>query len=306
MEAPQTRIRPGADALDLPDPDQERYTHNMPLTREEYAVINDFSVLYSGGLDSCAVPLIIGPNTPGKIELLTFKHSYGALFNEWSKRHTPELQRVLGERVQHHLLDITEIWNEVGAKKFIQDAMKYKGHWVGCLGCQESMATHTIIHNLERRIANAFICSSVGGEYAAMSMSVTREKNAEFYSRYGIRYNAPLLDMGISKPEERAVLAQHDIEAGWGARRSHQGFQPICVLGFQHALDIVFDWHTTYPPDRVANFLDAKFEIMDVIIRRTLEHRGIDPDQAIEETMAIHNSEERALADMRAKNAAAV
>ena len=31
---------------------------------------------------------------------------------------------------------------------------------------------------------------------------------------------------------------------------SHQGFQPICVLGF-HALDIVFDWHTTYPPDRV-------------------------------------------------------
>jgi hypothetical protein len=78
------------------------------------------------------------------------------------------------------------------------------------------------------------------------------------------------------------------------------------VLGFQHALDIVFDWHTTYPPDRVANFLDAKFEIMDVIIRRTLEHRGIDPDQAIEETMAIHNSEERALADMRAKNAAAV
>ena len=35
----------------------------MPLTREEYAVVRDFSVLYSGGLDSCAVPLIIGANT---------------------------------------------------------------------------------------------------------------------------------------------------------------------------------------------------------------------------------------------------
>jgi hypothetical protein len=166
------------------------------------------------------------------------------------------------------------------------------------------MATHLIIHSLERRIANAFICSSVGGEYASMSMSVTREKNAEFYARYGVRYNAPLLDLGISKPEERAVLAQHDIEAGWGARRSHQGFQPICVLGFQHALDIVFDWHTTYPPDRVADFLDAKFEIMDLIIRRTLQHRGIDPDQAIAETKAIFDAEEREMEIIRAKQAA--
>ena len=212
--------------------------------------------------------------------------------------------QVLGERVQHHLIDLTEVWNEVGAKKFIKDAIKYRGHWVGCLGCQESMATHLIIHSLERRIANAFICSSVGGEYASMSMAVTREKNAEFYARYGIRYNAPLLDLGISKPEERAVLAQHDIEAGWGARRSHQGFQPICVLGFQHALDIVFDWHTTYPPDRVADFLDAKFEIMDLIIRRTLEYRGHDPDQAIAETKAIYDAEEREMELIRARQAA--
>ena len=60
------------------------------------------------------------------------------------------------------------------------------------------------------------------------------------------------------------------IEAGWGARRSHQGFQPICLLGFQHTLDIIFDFHKTYPPDRVAEFLDAKFQIMDRIIRRVL------------------------------------
>jgi hypothetical protein len=272
----------------------------MPLTREEYAVIKDFSVLYSGGLDSAAVPLIIGADTTGQIELLTFKHQYGSFFNEWSKKHTPELQRVLGERVQHHLIDLTEVWNEVGAKKFIVDAIKYRGHWVGCLGCQESMATHLIIHSLERRIANAFICSSVGGEYASMSMAITREKNAEFYARYGIRYNAPLLDLGISKPEERAVLANHNIEAGWGARRSHQGFQPICVLGFQHALDIVFDWHTTYPPDRVADFLDAKFEIMDKIIRRALELRGHDPDQAIAETQAIYDAEAAEMAALRA------
>ena len=67
------------------------------LTHEEYAVIQDFSVLYSGGLDSCAVPLIIGANTTGKIELWPSYTSTGPSAR-WSKRHTPELQRVLGER----------------------------------------------------------------------------------------------------------------------------------------------------------------------------------------------------------------
>jgi len=166
------------------------------------------------------------------------------------------------------------------------------------------MATHLIIHSLERGIANAFICSSVGGEYAAMSMAVTREKNAEFYARWGVRYNAPLLDLGISKPEERAVLAEHNIEAGWGARRSHQGYQPICLIGFQHAFDIVFDWHTTYPPDRVAAFLDEKFEIMDRIIRRTLIARGYDPDEAIARTKAQYDIEEEQMAQIRARQAA--
>ena len=56
--------------------------------------------------------------------------------------------------------------------------------------------------------------------------------------------------MGINKNEERRIMKEHDIDPGWGKRRSHQGFQPICAIGFQHALDIMFDWHTTYPPDR--------------------------------------------------------
>ena len=184
--------------------------------------MDSFSVLYSGGLDSCAVPLIIGKHTKGGIHLLTYKHKYGTFFNNWSKKHTPDLQRVLGMRVEHHLIDLTKVWNEVGAKHMVKDALQYKGHWVCCLGCQESMATHTIIYNLERGITNTLICSSVGGEYAVMSMPVTRDKNAEFYARYGIRYNAPLLDLGIGKPEERQVLAEHGIQPGWGARRNRE------------------------------------------------------------------------------------
>ncbi len=281
----------------------------MPLSMGEYAVLKDFSVLYSGGLDSCAVPIIVGmnqrPERRGGVHLLTFKHSYGALFNEWSRRHTPELQGVLGMRVQHHLLDLTEEWNQIGASRWVRDTLKYGGHWVVCLGCQEAMSTHAVIYNLERGITNTFICSSVGGEYAVMSMPITREKNIAFYRRFGVRYNAPLLDLGIGKPEERAVLRENGIEPGWGARRSHQGYQPICVIGFQHSLDIVFDFHTTYPPDRVAQFLDDKAVIMEEVIRETLRNRGYDPQELIEANLARHAAEEELILEVRAEEEAA-
>ena len=92
--------------------------------------------------------------------------------------------------------------------------------------------------------------------------------------------------------------------SGLGARRSHQGFQPICVLGFQHTLDIIFDFHTTYPPDRVAEFLDAKFQIMDRIIRRVLTERGHDPDRLIEKNLTKYQAEEDAMSKAREAQAA--
>ena len=61
----------------------------MPLTLQEYGCMDSFSVLYSGGLDSCAVPLIIGPHTQGGIHLLTYKHKYGTFFNNWSESILP-------------------------------------------------------------------------------------------------------------------------------------------------------------------------------------------------------------------------
>lgn len=276
----------------------------MPLTYDEYGCLRDFSVLYSGGLDSAAVAIYLGQQCQGKAHLLTYKHSYGALFNEWSRRHNPDMARVLGpDRFEHHLIDLTEVWNEVGFKKVLQDGLRFGGHWVLCLGCQQSMAAHTIAYDLEHNVTNAFICSSVGGEYAVMSMGVTRQKNIENYARYGVRYNAPLLDLGINKEEERRLLRSYGVEPGWGRRRSHQGFQPICLLGFQHALDIVVDFHTTYPPDRVGQFLDEKFEIMDRVIRAMLTARGLDPDALIAANLAKYQEEERALAELRTRKA---
>lgn len=275
----------------------------MPLTLEEYRCLRSFSVLYSGGLDSAAVAILMGGLIEGPVHLLTYKHQYGALFNEWSRRHNDDLVRILGPRVFHSLIDLTETWDALGASRILREIARNRGHWVICLGCQQSMATHTILYNLEHGISNAFICSSVGGEYAVMSMGVTRERNTALYARYGVRYNAPLLDLGVHKAEERRILQEHGVEPGWGRRRSHQGYQPICLLGFQHGLDILVDFHTTYPPQRIAGYLDEKAELSDQLIRGLLRARGHDPDRLIAENLDRYAAEEEAIQRVRSAQA---
>ena len=107
------------------------------------------------------------------------------------------------------------------------------------------------------------------------------------------------MDLGINKNEERRIMKEHNIEPGWGKRRSHQGFQPICAIGFQHTLDILFDWHTTYPPDRVERFLTDKAEVMDDIIRRELTARGHDADELIAKNIELYNREEQRIQQKR-------
>ena len=95
------------------------------------------------------------------------------------------------------------------------------------------------------------------------------------------------------------MLRERGIDPGWGARRSHQGYQPICVIGFQHSADILFDLHTTYPPDRVGEFLEEKMVIMEAIIREALVARGHDPDELIERNVRRYEDEEADMAALR-------
>lgn len=94
-------------------------------------------------------------------------------------------------------------------------------------------------------------------------------------------------------------MKRYGVDPGWGRRRSHQGYQPICAIGFQHTLDIIFDWHTTYPPDRVEAFLEEKFEIQDRIVRRALTDRGFDPDELIARNKAVYDQEQAAIDAVR-------
>ncbi len=242
-----------------------------------------FHVNYSGGLDSTAVAYIMGRKYAGDIYLYTLHHSYGSLFVGWSRRHVEDLRRIFGpERVHHVIYNQTQTFNRLTVKRLVADWKPYGGHLIWCLGCQLAMLTHTIIRCLEHSIPRNFLCSSVGGEYAVMSMPVTRREMGRLYWEYGIDYRTPLIEYGIDKRMERALMEDAGMWSGYRFRRGVHGVQPICIQGFQHIGDVVFDWHTVYPPDKVEKYIRDKSPLIGKIVKEYFNEKNMDVEKLIE------------------------
>jgi len=235
-----------------------------------------FSVLFSGGLDSTAVPLLLGEKFKGDIHLVTLDHNYGNLFLDWSKKHVADLKRIFGDnRVHHEIFNITPYFKKITLKNIGSDFRKH-GHFIWCLGCMLSTLARVMIVNLENRIPFAFVCSSVGGEYSIMSTPASISAKREMTLKYGIDYRAPLLELNIRKPEERAILNKHDVWPGIKILKGVQGVQPVCIPGFMHIMDNLFDLHTIPNPDKVKAYIRLKEPIIDMIIQDHFSRKNLD------------------------------
>lgn len=252
-----------------------------------------FNIAYSGGLDSTAVAYIFGRKYTGGIYLYTMHHNYGNLWPQLSERHARDLGRIFGEeRVHHVIVNQTDVFNEITGRSLIKDWKPYGGHAIWCLGCHLGMLTNIVVRCLEHSIPRTAICSSVGGEYAVMSMPVTRQSMSDIYWRYGIEYRAPLLEMGIDKLAERALLKDLGMWIGYRFRRGVHGVQPICIPCFQHLGDVFFDWHTTYDESNVGRYIKDKAVVIDGIVRRKIAEKGLDFDALVAANRAQHTRTE--------------
>jgi len=240
-----------------------------------------FTVAYSGGLDSSIVAWIMGKRFTGEIHLWTLHHNYGSLWVKWSERHARDLQRIFGAgRVFHSINNISPLFKRLTLKTLFKDYQDY-GHFIWCLGCQMSMMTEIIAYNLIRGIPRVFLCSSVGGEYAVMSMPMTRKTKGRIYRTYGIDYRFPLLEMNIVKPEERMLMKDVGMWVGYRFRRGVHGVQPICIPGMQHLGDVFFDMHTTYPPEKVEAYINSREELIREVVTARVRAAGLDLDECI-------------------------
>jgi hypothetical protein len=224
-----------------------------------------------------------------RVHLFTLDHGYGYLFNQWSRRSARSLGRAIGpDRVLHRFLHTRDLLDELAMHSLLDDRRRY-GEWFGCcLGCTMAMVTKVLIYNLERAVPHVMLGSSVGGQYAVMSMPVTIELQKAFMARYGVLYSAPLVEEGIVKDVERRMLAEAGIDTGVRFLDKHSfGNQGYCLLSLQHLPDVLINWHPVFDPGAVRQFFVDKLPRCEAYIATHFRRTNRDLDAAIGRLRAV-------------------
>lgn len=259
---------------------------NSGFTQE---LLGDASVGYSGGLDSASVACMAAFQKKGKVHLHTLRHGYGYLFYYWVKRTVRSMESALGPGVVlHQYVNTHDLFKEIAVKSVFADRRKYGQSFGCCLGCTLSFIAKMVIYNIENKVPHILFGSSVGGEYAVMSMPVTVGAMKSFCARYGILYSAPLLEDRIVKSVEREVLDKAGIYRGIRFLDKHSfGNQGYCLLSVQHLPDVLFNVHPSYDPEQVESFIADKLPVCERYIADHFKARGVDMDAAVEELRRI-------------------
>ncbi len=249
----------------------------------------DCSVGYSGGMDSTSVAYMAAMQKQGRVHLHTLDHGYGYLFNGWTLRAVTSLREALGEDVfLHQYVKTKDLFNDIAARSFLRDRKTYGQGFGCCLGCTMAFVTKMVIYNLEKGVPHIFFGSSVGGEYAVMSMPVTVDRLQSFCREYGVLYSPPLLDGHIEKAAERDMLDAAGVFRGYRFLDKHSfGNQGYCLLSVQHLPDVLFNVHSTYDPEQVGQFFDARIELCRRYIERHFEASGTPLSDAIDSMRSL-------------------
>ena len=249
----------------------------------------DITVSYSGGLDSTSVAYWAVSGGKVRAHLLTLDHGYGYLFNSWAARTARSLARRVGEdRIIHRYVKTRDLMDRLAVRSLVADRKKY-GQWFGCcLGCTMAIITKLVIYNLENGIPHICFGSSVGGEYAVMSMPVSTRNFRQLCGLYGIDYRAPLLEDQVSKDMSRQALEQAGIFAGYRFLEKHSfGNQGYCLLSVQHLADVLVNVHPEYEAGAVQRFFDDKLPLCHAYIEEHYRRSGRSLQEDIARLEAI-------------------
>jgi hypothetical protein len=243
----------------------------------------DFSVFFSGGLDSTTVAYLMARQFQGQVHLLTMNHGLGHILPGLTLRHVRDLQRGFGaHRVSHSFIHTRALFKAVLFDSWMRDWALFKSDFIWCLGCNLAWDVAMIIYNLEHQLPATFFCGTPTGEsFAVINLAVTTQCRSEFFARYGISYRKPLVEWNMFKPQERAILKAAGIWPGIAFRKLAIGVQLICLPGWKHMLDFIFDIHALYPPDRVQAFITAKQPLMEALISEHFKRKGLEVGELV-------------------------
>lgn len=244
----------------------------------------DVSLLFSGGLDSTTTAILLGEKYTGKIHLLTMLHGHGQFFPGLCLHHVNDIKKILGkDRVEHHFISTREIFRKLVVCSFLKDGKKYGWQVSCCLGCHLGFATALTIYNLERGIPHMAIASCpYDVEYCFNAQPAVIQGLQDLYSKYGILYSHPLIDLNMDKDQEREFLRKKSIWSGLRVRHRTLGVQPICIWGNLLTWpDIFVDVHPHYDNQSMKKYIDSKIGIIHKYIIEHFQKSGKDLDELI-------------------------
>jgi hypothetical protein len=246
-------------------------------------ILGDVSVGYSGGMDSTTVAYLVARQGKGRVHLHTLRHGYGYLFHYWVKKTVRSLSAALGDETIVHRYAYTKgLFREIAMNTLSADRRKYGQPFGCCLGCTLSFITKMVIYNLGNVVPHIMFGSSMGGEYAVMSMPVTVQELKRYCARYGILYSVPLLENRIVKSAERKLLDEAGVYRGARFLDKHSfGNQGYCLLSVQHLPDVLLNVHPTYDPEQVRRFIADKLPRCEQYIKNHFERTGADLDASV-------------------------
>ena len=264
------------------------YTPELP-----HPILGDATVFYSGGLDSSAVAYMTALQEKGRVHLFTIDHGYGYLFARWASGSYRSLARAVGAgRLVHQYHSTRRLFTRLAVGDLVRDRLRY-GQWFGCcLGCTLATLTEALIYNLERGVPHIMMGSSVGGEYAVMSMPVSVQLFKRICGDYGVIYSAPLLEGRIVKSQERALLRGAGIDTGirFKDKRSF-GNQGYCLPSLQHLPDVIFNVHPEYRPEQVERFILDKIPICREYIEEHFHRAGRSLSELVDSLREVTGEE---------------
>ena len=258
-------------------------------------LLGEASVCYSGGLDSTWVAYQVASRGK-RVHLHTLDHGHGYLFNRWSRKTSRSLASSVGQDlVTHAFLDTKDLFKDVALANILGDINKYGESFGCCLGCTMAMVTKIVIYNLEHQVAYIMMGSSVGGQYAVMSMPVIIQLQREFCARFGLIYSAPLIEDQVVKAVERRDLSHAGVSTGARFLDKHSfGNQGYCLLSLQHLPDVLLNMHPNYDPAAVERFFLDKLPLCEAYIQQHFSRAGASLEEAVARMRKITGVEQEA------------
>lgn len=232
------------------------------------------ALMFSGGVDSTTAAILLA-RRHDRVHLLSYSNGYGHYHIERTADRVAELRRLCGDRFEHTVLSVRDLFETYVAGHVVDEFRKYGSGFVWCLGCKMAMHTRSIEYCLQHGIRSMADGSSQATGEMVEQMLVSVYLIRQFYARWGVDFRTPVYT--IPREEEISFLKEQGFRMGFRIGSRFLGIQPKCRPGELYYLPfLLFNQPPVHDEDKVTAFLEEKGRAADAHLAEWCRRQGIE------------------------------